>query len=205
MHGVVQSRAEFDTSYPIRAPPASYISVTSSTLWGPQPVIHFPPDSSQLFKNCRPSVHHFSASSVPGTVVFCSGGGRRTSHQGPLPACFTSFCSNNPAHNSYIERTSPEHSLLLKFEIRDTHLTDYNSTLTDKDCRRGVLLPLVLGPSTPPPLHLLSSPVDETNCGLLYIQLCCYMLFNMSLNAALSRKDKGAVTSVRCLVNRTTK
>lgn len=26
--------------------------------------------------------------------------------------------------------------LLLKIEIRDTHLTDDNSTLTDKDCRR---------------------------------------------------------------------
>ncbi|KAH0809709.1 hypothetical protein GEV33_013082 [Tenebrio molitor] len=73
-----------------------------------------------------------------GTVVFCGGGEAAAVRAigDHFRLVLHRFCSNNPAHNSSIDRklrrsTPP----LLKFEIRDAHLTDYNSTLTDKDCR----------------------------------------------------------------------
>lgn len=51
----------YSTSHLYRLPrsPATYISVRTPTLSRDRTVIHFQPDSSQLFKNCRPSVHHF--------------------------------------------------------------------------------------------------------------------------------------------------
>ncbi|KAJ3630717.1 hypothetical protein MTP99_011895 [Tenebrio molitor] len=90
------------------------------------------------FPDVMSRVHHFSASLVPGTVVFCGGGEAAAVRAigDHFRLVLHRFCSNNPAHNSSIDRklrrsTPP----LLKFEIRDAHLTDYNSTLTDKDCR----------------------------------------------------------------------
>lgn len=108
---------------------------------GDRTVIHFPPDASQLFKNCRPSAARSRGGPgsrngriFPGARLrwdhfelvlhrFVRTIRRRVTLAVPFPSC------------KVRRRAAFEHSLVIENWNSDSHPTDHNSTLTDKDCR----------------------------------------------------------------------
>lgn len=100
MHTAIKNKASFPPHHLTLVYSDRSSESNSAIIWASFLVIHFQPDSSQLFKNCRPWVHHFSERShdIPRTLVFCRGRDLYRS-LGDWPGLsYRSFCSNNPLY-----------------------------------------------------------------------------------------------------------